>query len=195
MKIQIIIGSTRHGRHSHKLAQWVANQAKALESVETELVDLADYPLALFDEAISPQYNPNRAPEGVTKKWLDKVAEADAYVLVSPEYNRSTSGVLKNALDFIDFQMAQKPVLLVTHGSTGGAQAVSHLRGIVPGLHAITIPTAVYFSARVSEVIDEEGELIEAMKTNPHGPQAALSGALESLSWYAQALSVARKNS
>lgn len=189
MNIQIIIGSTREGRQSDKLATWVANEVKTKEDVAFEIVDLRDYPLTMFDEAISPQYNPDRKPTEATKKWLDKIAEADAYVIVTPEYNRTTSGVLKNALDYLDFQMMRKPVLLVAHGSTGGAQAVSHLRGIVPGVQAFTIPTAVYFSARVGDVINEQGELIEEMKSNPYGPQAALTKAVDELHWFAQSLS------
>jgi NAD(P)H-dependent FMN reductase len=124
MKVQIIIGATREGRISDRLAKWVAKEAESLDSTEVELVDLRDYPMPLFNEAVSPQYSPDRQPKPGVKKWLDKVAEADAYVLVTPEYNRSYPAVLKNAIDYLDFQMAKKPVALVAHGSTGGAQEV-----------------------------------------------------------------------
>lgn len=192
MKLQIIVGSTRPGRQTQKLAQWVANEAKKLEKTETEIVDLQDYDLPLFNEAISPQYNPERKPIPVVKKWLEKLEQAEAYVLVTPEYNRSTSGVLKNALDYLDFQFKNKPVALVAHGSTGGAQAISHLRGIVPGLQAITIPSAVYFAHRVGDAIDENGDLGAELAANPHGPQSALKTALEHLQWYSDALAAAR---
>jgi NAD(P)H-dependent FMN reductase len=193
MKLHIIIGSTRQGRQTDKLAKWVANEASNMQDVSAEVVDLADHPMPLFDEAVSPQYNPDRKPTGAVKTWLDKVAEADAYVLVTPEYNRSTSGVLKNALDYLDFQMAKKPVALVAHGGTGGAQAVSHLRGIIPQLQAVSIPNTVYFSSRVSEVISDEGELSEELKQNPYGPQASLKSALEQLHWFSDALVAAQK--
>lgn len=192
MKFQIIIGSTRPGRQTPKLAKWVTNHTKKLTGIEAEIIDLADYQLPLLDEPVSPQYNPERKPNQVAKNWLDKLAEADAYVLVTPEYNRSTSGVLKNALDYIDFQFAKKPVALVAHGSTGGAQAVSHLRGIIPAILAVSIPQVVYFSHRVADVVDEQGTLQEELAANPHGPQAALQTMLESLKWYSDALSKAR---
>ena len=194
MKLQIIIGSTRPGRQSDKLAKWVAKHAGELEGAEVELVDLKDYELPLFNEAVSPQYNPERKPFGVVAKWLNKLAEADAYVLVTPEYNRTTSGVLKNALDYIDFQFKDKPVGIVAHGSSGGGQAVGHLRGIVPGLQAVTVPQAVYFGHRVSEVITEDGELAEELASNPYGPKSGLDAMLNSLKWYSDALAAARKS-
>ncbi len=193
MKVQVIVGSTRPERQTDKLAKWVANHAGKLEDTEVEIVDLRDYDLPLLDEPISPQYNPERKPNPVAKKWLDKLAEADAYVLVTPEYNRSTSAVLKNALDYVDYQLQNKPVGLVAHGSSGGGQAVGHLRGIVPGLLTITIPQAVYFAHRVSEVVSEEGEIADELANKPGGPKSSLDGMLTSLKWYADALTAARQ--
>jgi NAD(P)H-dependent FMN reductase len=192
MKVQVIIGSTRPNRVSDKVARWVAAEAKNLPQTEVEILDLADYPMPFLDEPISPQFNPDRKPNAVVQKWLSKLAEGDAFVLVTPEYNRSYSAVLKNALDFIDFQFAKKPVALVAHGSTGGAQAVAHLRGVLPGLHAITVPRATFMIGRASEHIDEADNLTEEMKANPYGPQAAMKATLEELKWYSDALAAAR---
>lgn len=193
MKVQVIIGSTRPERVSDKLALWVANEARKLNDTDVDVVDLLEYELPFLDESISPQYNPNRSPNAQAQKWLNKLAEADAYVLVTPEYNRSTSGALKNALDFIDFQLAKKPIALVGHGSTGGAQAIAHLRGIIPGLQAVSVPNAVYFIGRVAGMVDVSGNLVDqAIAANPYGPQAALKQALDQLKWYSDALSEAR---
>jgi NAD(P)H-dependent FMN reductase len=192
MKLQIIIGSTRPQRVSHLLAPWAANEAKNLSDTEVEIVDLLDYNLPFLDEPISPQYNPERKPNAAAKKFLDKIAEADAFVLITPEYNRSYSAVLKNALDYADFQFKQKPVALLAHGSTGGAQAVSHLRGVLPGLLAITVPSATYFIGQVTQAIDEQGNLSEELKSNPYGPQTALKNMLVDTKWYSDALASAR---
>ncbi len=192
MKLLVIVGSTRPGRVSDRLAKWVAAEAKSIEGAEVELVDLVDYPLPLFDEPISPQYNPDRKPSAPVKKWLDKAAEGDAFVLVTPEYNRSYSAVLKNALDYIDFQFAKKPVALVAHGSNGGAQAVSHLRGVLPGLKSVTTPTATYLSDRVAEVIDEQGNMKEDVQSRPYGPGSAIKATLDELKWYSDAMGQAR---
>lgn len=191
MKVGIVIGSVREGRISDRIAKWVENEAKNSPTITSEIVDLKDLSLPLFDEPVSPQYNPDRQTTGDVKKWLDKVASFDALVLVTPEYNRSYSAALKNALDYLAFEVKRKPVMLVSHGVTGGAQAVSHLRAVLPGLGSITIPTAVMINGRAGELINENGEANEEVKNNPYGPQASLKNALEELEWYSDALSSA----
>lgn len=192
-KVQIIVGSTRPGRTSDRVAKWVAAEAKNSFD-DVEIVDLKEYTLPFFDELMSPQFNPDREPTPEVKKWLDKVGEADAYILVTPEYNRSTSAVLKNALDHLDFQFTNKPVLLVGHGSNGGAQAITDLRAIVPAVKAVSIPTAVYFPGIIAMTngIDEAGELSADLAANPYGPQTALAGAVAELNKYSDALSTLR---
>jgi NAD(P)H-dependent FMN reductase len=194
MKLQIIVGSTRPGRMSDRVARWVVHTAGEMAGIEAELVDLADYTLPFFDEPISPQYNPHRTPDEVVQRWLQKVAQADAYVLVTPEYNRSYPAVLKNALDYIDFQFAKKPVALVAHGVTGGSQAISHLRGVIPGLQAITVPNATYISGRVGDIFDESGVLKADIAAQPHGPQMALQRTLAEVQWYGEVLAAARQS-
>lgn len=190
-KVAIIIGSTREGRVTDRLATWVAEEVK--KHADHEIIDLKDYPLPFFDEAISPRYNPERAPSEAVQKWLSKVSEFDAYVLLTPEYNRATSGVLKNALDYIAYEMEQKPVALIGHGTTGGAQAVGNLRNALPGIGAVSIPQAIYFSHRVGDVISDDGELHEEIAANPYGPQTALASQAEQLVWFAEALAAAKK--
>ena len=192
MKLQVIIGTVREGRVTDRLGKWVAVEAKNLPDTTVEIVDLRDYPMPFFDEAVSPRYNPERKPKPEVKKFLDKVAEADAYVFVTPEYNRSTTGVLKNAIDYLDFQLEKKPVQLVAHGSTGGAQAVANLRMAIPGVGAITVPQAVFMTDRVSESISEDGELNAEIKARPFSPQENLKTALTNLQWYSDALVMAR---
>ncbi|MDB5184845.1 MAG: NADPH-dependent reductase [Candidatus Saccharibacteria bacterium] len=195
MKVQIIVGATRQGRVSDRLAPWIIKQAKeTLPSAEFEVVDMVDYPLPFFDEAISPQYNPDRQPTPEVAKFLSKIAEGDAYIVVTPEYNRTYPAVLKNAFDTLDFQMKQKPVALVAHGSTGGAQSVAHFRSLIPAVQAISTPHAVYFAAQPGTAIDDEGNLAPELAANPYGPQTALQQLLADLNWYAEALSAARTN-
>lgn len=193
MKVQVIIGSTRPARVSDRVAQWAAKEARQLLAADVEVLDLRDYSLPFFDEEISPQYNPNRKSNPAAKRWLNKIAEADAYVLATPEYNRSYPAVLKNAIDYADFQMSKKPVALVAHGVTGGAQAVAHLRGVLAGAQAFTTPNATYISDQVSEMIDEHGNLSEKAHSQQHETHAALSRTLEELGWYAQVLKTARE--
>jgi len=189
-KIAVIVGSTRQGRVSDKLAKWVAQEVSKV--ADAEVLDLRDYPMPFLDEAISPRYNPERKTDAETQKWLDKVAEFDGYVLVTPEYNRSTSAVLKNAIDVLGHEIDDKPVALVGHGSSGGAQAIANLRMAVPGVGAVTLPQALFFTDRVGEAIDEEGVLSAELQDNPYGPQANLQTQVDTLVKYAEALKAVR---
>jgi NAD(P)H-dependent FMN reductase len=189
-KIAVIIGSTRAGRQTDRLAKWVSEEVGKVAEVET--LDLKDYPMPFMDEAISPRYNPERAPKPEVKKWLDKVAEFDGYAIVTPEYNRSTSAVLKNAIDYLDYQMESKPVALVGHGSSGGAQAIASLRMALPGVGAVTVPQALFFTDRVGEAIDEAGVLKAELADAPYSQQSNLATQAKSLVWYADALATAR---
>ena len=185
-KIAVIVGSTREGRMTDKLAGWVAKEAAAVSDVE--VLDLRDYPMSFFEEAISPRYNPERQPSAEVKKWLDKVAEFDGYIIVTPEYNRSTSAVLKNAIDVMDFQIDDKPVALVAHGTTGGAQAVANLRMALPGVGAVIVPQALFFTDQIGAAIDEAGMLSAELEANPYGPKANLTALTGKLVKYAEAL-------
>ena len=189
-KIAVVVGSTREGRQTDKLAKWVSKELATIAEVET--LDLRDYPMPFFDEAISPRYNPERQPDTQTKKWLDKLAEFDGYVFVTPEYNRATTAVLKNAIDVLDYQIEKKPVALVGHGTSGGAQAIANLRMALPGVGAVSIPQALFFTDRVGEAIDENGVLDADLEAQPYGHQANLKTQAESLVWYAEALKAAQ---
>jgi NAD(P)H-dependent FMN reductase len=186
-KIAVVVGSTREGRSTDKLAKWVA--AEVARHAEVEVLDLRDYPMPLLEEAVSPRYNPERKPSPEVKKWLDKTGQFDGFVLVTPEYNRSTSAVLKNAIDVLDYQMEQKPVALVGHGSSGGAQAIATLRIALPGVGAVTVPQALFFTDRVGEAIDDDGMLSAELEAAPYGHQANLKTLVEALIWFADVLS------
>lgn len=191
MKLGIIVGTTREGRQTPKQAKWVATTAKQFEDVEVEIIDLADYPMPFFAEPVSPRYNPSRVIDPTAKKFLDKLAEQDAFVFVTPEYNHSIPGVLKNAFDYLDWQMVRKPAGIVSHGTVGGARAAMHLKEIISEAQAIPMSKFVAFHG-VSEALDDDGNLNEEVKANPYGPQGQLQGLLEDLVWYGEALSAAR---
>ncbi len=191
-KIAIIIGSTRQGRQSDKLATWVANDLQ--QKADVEILDLRDFPMPFLDESISPRYNPDRSPEPTTQKWLDTIATFDGYVVITPEYNRSTSAVLKNAIDVLGHEMDDKPVALIGHGSTGGAQAVANLRMALPGVGAVTIPQALFFSDRLADSINDKGVLKSELRENPYGPQSQLDAQTDKLLWYTETLAANRKS-
>lgn len=190
-KIAVIVGTNREGRQTIKQAKWVFNTAKEQLDAEVELVDLKDYPMPIFTEAISPRYNPDRHPDPIAQKWMDKLEEFDAYIFVTPEYNHSMPGVLKNSFDYLTWQLKRKPAAIVSHGTVGGARAAMHLKEVISEGQAVPIPNFVAF-AHMSESIDDDGKLSEEVKANPYGPQAALEALLSELTWYSDALSAAR---
>jgi NAD(P)H-dependent FMN reductase len=142
--IGIIIGSTRPGRNGEKVARWVLENAEQRTDAEFELVDLRDYPLPLFEETTSPARDPFRA-EHVTA-WAEKIASLDGFVFVSPEYNHSTTGVLKNAMDYLYPEWNNKAAAFVTYGGAGGARAAEHLRLIASELQLATVRGQVALS-------------------------------------------------
>jgi NAD(P)H-dependent FMN reductase len=143
-RIGIIIGSTRPGRNGEAVAKWVYEQAAQRTDAEFELVDLADFDLPHLDEAI-PASMGQYAHEH-TQRWADKIASFDGYVFVTPEYNHSTSGALKNAIDFIYAEWNNKAAGFVSYGSAGGARAVEHLRLIMGELQIADVRAQVALS-------------------------------------------------
>lgn len=144
LKIAIIIGSTRPGRKGKAVADWVLAKSVDRRDADYELVDLLDWPLPLLSEPSPPSLRPSQ--NELTRNWAAKIAEYDGYVLVTPEYNRSTSGVLKNALDHVYAEWNNKSVGFVSYGSLGGARAVEHLRGIAAELQLADVRHQLSFS-------------------------------------------------
>ncbi|MDE1848346.1 MAG: NAD(P)H-dependent oxidoreductase, partial [Candidatus Micrarchaeota archaeon] len=99
IKIKIILGTIRQGRFGERPANWIYDQIKSWEGVDVELVDLKDYPMPFFDAPTSPAMMNMQYPNQVVQKWSDKIKQADAFIIVSPEYNHGYSSVLKNAMD------------------------------------------------------------------------------------------------
>jgi NAD(P)H-dependent FMN reductase len=143
-KIGIILGSTRPGRNGEAVAKWVLDVAAKRTDAEFELVDLLDYNLPHLDEAAPPSFGQYTKPH--TIEWAKKIASFDGYVMVTPEYNHSTSGALKNAIDFLYTEWNNKAVGFVSYGSAGGTRAVEHLRLIAGELQLADVRAQVALS-------------------------------------------------
>jgi NAD(P)H-dependent FMN reductase len=126
VRIGIILGSTRPGRRGEAVAQWALDVASQRGDAQFELVDLADYPLPHLDEATLSIYGQYEQPH--TKAWAEKIASFDGYIFVTPEYNHSTSGVLKNAIDYLYGEWNNKAAGFIGYGAGGASRAVEHLR-------------------------------------------------------------------
>ncbi|MEA3040731.1 MAG: hypothetical protein QOC65_220 [Sphingomonadales bacterium] len=144
LKIAIIVGSTRPGRKADTVARWVFDIAARRGDASFEIVDIADFDLPLLDEALPPSMGRYARPH--TRAWAEKIAGFDAFVFVTPEYNHSTSGALKNAIDYLFREWNDKAAGFVGYGSTGGTRAVEHLRGIMGEIKVADVRAQVALS-------------------------------------------------
>src|SRR3954449_980299 len=143
-RIGIILGSTRPNRNGEQVARWVFEVATRRGGTEFELVDLRDYPLPHLDEPLPPSLGQYQQEH--TKRWADKIASFDGFIIVTPEYNHGTSGVLKNALDYLYAEWNNKAVGFVSYGGTGGARAVEPLRLVAGELQMADVRQQVTLS-------------------------------------------------
>jgi NAD(P)H-dependent FMN reductase len=123
LKIGIILGSTRQGRVSPQVGEWVKGIADKRADADYEIVDIADFKLPFLGEGTGQE-------PGI-QAWNEKLAELDGFVFIVQEYNHSITGALKNALDSARDAWNNKAAGIVSYGSTGGARAAEHLRGIL----------------------------------------------------------------
>ncbi|MEU5464646.1 NADPH-dependent FMN reductase [Streptomyces althioticus] len=143
-KIGIILGSTRPGRNGEAVARWVHEVAARRTDAEFEIVDLLDYELPVLDEPYPASLGNYTRPH--TGPWAEKIASLDGFVIVTPEYNRSVPGALKNAIDYLYAEWNNKSVGFVSYGSVGGTRGVEHLRGIAGELQLADVRSQVALS-------------------------------------------------
>jgi NAD(P)H-dependent FMN reductase len=143
-RIAIILGSTRPNRNGEQVAKWVLDIAARRGDADFELVDLRDYPLPHLDEPMPPSFG--HYQQDHTKQWATKIASFDGFVIVTPEYNHGTSGVLKNAIDYLYAEWNNKAVGFVSYGGAGGARAAEHLRLVAGELQMADVRQQVVLS-------------------------------------------------
>jgi len=115
MKIAVILGSIRGIRRGGRVAKWLMPQLLKRKDIDVELLDLKDYPLPFYNESDSPEGLEGNYTNEIGKKWAEKIGEKDGFILITPEYNHGTSGVLKNALDWVYYEWNKKPVAFISY--------------------------------------------------------------------------------
>ena len=160
LKVAIILGSTRPNRNGEAVARWVHGIVSKRQDAEYELVDLKDFDLPLLDEPVPPSMG--RYSHAHTKAWAAKIDPCDAFIFVTPEYNHSTSGALKNAIDFLYREWNNKAAGFVSYGSAGGVRAVEHLRLIMAECQVATVRAQVMLS------LSTDFENFSTFKPAPH---------------------------
>ena len=130
MKIQVIIGSVREGRTAIKIARWIENSVAQLgfATVQLELVDLKAWNLPIFAGAHPPATGIYDQPQ--QQAWAEQIAQGDAFIFISPEYNHGYSPALKNALDYLGKEWQGKPAAYVGYGATNGSRSIDQIRQV-----------------------------------------------------------------
>ena len=185
-KIAIIIGSTRPTRFADKPAAWLRGVVAGRTDAQYEFLDLRDYPMPFFQEVGSNAYVPTQ--NEVAVRWQHKLAEFDGYIILTAEYNRAPTAVLKNALDYAYPEWNKKAVAFVGYGSVGAARAVEQLRTIAIELQMAPIRTGVHIQGADFMGAWQQGAALEDMAHL----QPGVAAMLEELTWWAGALQTAR---
>ena len=181
--VPVILGSTRRGRLSNRVALFVHERLGRSDKVDTELLDLLEYDFPIMEERLHMRDDP--PPRLV--EYSEKIERAAAYVIVTPEYNNGYPGVLKNALDYLSPKLyRRKPVGVVTvSAGAGGGTCLAQLRLVTLGLGAVPIPAAMLVT-RVKDQFSETGQPLDPKW------ETQADRFIETLLWFTEALSNGR---
>jgi len=188
LNIPVILGSVREGRNSEAPARFVLEKVKALGHT-TQLVDFKEMPLPFFYSALMPVQMKGKYPEPNIQRWSEIAYNADAFVIVTPEYNHGYPGVLKNALDWLYLEFDHKPVGLVgvSDGLTAGSRVIEQLRPIMENFSMFAVRETVMF-AKSPTMFDADGKLIdEAYNKKVDGMLKSLTSVAEIMKAYPRA--------
>ncbi|MEU3014491.1 NADPH-dependent FMN reductase [Nocardia asteroides] len=185
LKLAIIIGSVREGRFGPVVANWFAQQVD--DRFDVDIIDLADAEVHAALPAMPPALEPDPQRPAGMGALTERLSAADAYVIVTPDYNRSYPAALKAAIDWHFTQWDAKAIGFVGYsGGSGGLLAIEHLRQVFAELNAHTVRNYVSFP-RYYLLFDENGQLRE-----PAEFEAAAQALLDQLHWWTSALVAAR---
>ncbi|MET9427524.1 NAD(P)H-dependent oxidoreductase [Streptomyces sp. NPDC003036] len=178
LKLALIVASNREGRFGPVIADWFLSRTAERDDFAVDVVDLAviDLPTALSS-------TPGPAARAALAEVSPKLADADAFVVLTPEYNHSFPAALKSLIDWHFSEWQAKPVGFVSYGGmSGGLRAVEQLRQVFAEMHAVTVRDTVSFHNARGH-FDETGR-----HKDPTGPDAAAKTMLDQLAWWAHAL-------
>jgi NAD(P)H-dependent FMN reductase len=186
LRFLVVVGSTRQGRRGRAVADWFLTHARRLSADRWDLADLAELNLPWYESAMSPAFGPVD-PDPRVQAWARMVAESDAFVWVTPEYNHGYPAALKNAIDHLYREWVRKPVAIISYGAgSGGVRAVEQLRQVAVELQMAPIRFSVHLPM-IRQLMNDEGEVV--------APDAVpgIAQVVEDLTWWARALKAARE--
>lgn len=177
LRVALVVGSVRAERFGPTVATWVRERIEAHGGIDLDVIDLADFTLPVTQDG-----------SGDTERFRERVAAADAFVVVTPEYNHGYPGYLKIAIDSALAEWEAKTVGFVSYGGlAGGARSVEQLRPVFAELQVVPIREAVLFPG-VWERFDNEGRLLD-----PERHEGSAKSMLDQLLWWGHTLRAARR--
>ena len=190
MLVQVITGTTREGRFSERVAHWMIEHLSARDDLDVELVDLRDHPLPFFD-GMAPARTLRDYPREDVERFGQTIDRADAYVVLTAEYNHGYPAVLKNAMDWTFVEWRRKPITFVGWGNVGGARAVEQLREVAVEFEMAPLRYAVHV---LPDVMIQAMQLEDRTDTSPFAPlEPKLTLLIDDLVWWMAALGAARE--
>lgn len=190
LNIAVILGSTRQGRFGEKPARWIFGELEKRKGVKATFLDLRDFPMPFFDQPVSPGWITEPYKNEAVARFTQAIGAEDGFIIVAPEYNRSASGVMKNAFDWVYKEWVRKPVSFVGYGNAGGARAVEHMRlmaielQMAPSRFAVHLPGDLYLSMM------KDPAPVDPARFAP--VQKAADAMIDDLLWWARGLKDAR---
>lgn len=186
VKLAVIIGSVRDGRFGPVMAKWFARQAEQYDAVAVDVIDLLDFPLPVHMPVPGQQLDP--AVAEIRDPLAARLFAAEAFVVVTPEYNHSVPAGLKNAIDWFLEEWMAKPVALISYGGMGGGlRAAEHLRQVFSEVHAVTVREMISFHNAWAEFG------MPGQPASPEGSVAAAKKLIDQIVWWGRALRDARE--
>jgi NAD(P)H-dependent FMN reductase len=188
MLLQVITGTTREGRFSERVADWVLDRLQGRATFDLEVLDLRDHPLPLFDGP-APARNPRDYLTENVARLGQAIDRADGFIILTAEYNHGYPAVLKNAMDWTFVEWQRKPISFVGWGNVGGARAIEQLRNVsvefemAPTRHAVHVLPDVMVASRT------DASLAPFAPLDPR-----LEFLVEDLLWWMAALATARED-
>jgi NAD(P)H-dependent FMN reductase len=159
-KVQLIVGSTRQNRLSPTIAEWIKQQVAGYEELDLEVVDLKEVNLPLFDEPLPPSMAPASSP--AANAWRATVEKADAFIVLTSEYNAGYPAPLKNAIDYLKTEWQNRPLAIVSYGFGGGVSAATQLKQVFERIKADIVKQSVNID--LGPILNDKGGITDPTK-------------------------------
>ncbi|MHB1260795.1 MAG: NADPH-dependent FMN reductase [Thermoplasmatota archaeon] len=194
LTIPVILGTVREGRKSEHLARYVHRRLQTRTAIESPFIDPREHDFGNLKGRVMdlPDLDPQTPPPGVPitdelRRFIHQMHAADGFLIVTPEYNYSFPGTLKNLLDVTFKPWNKKPFALIACGGiSGGLRAIDSLRQVVSGLGAVCVPAHLPVQF-IGKTFGPDGPLVDA-----EAWQKRVDSVIDEVLWYAEALKAAR---